>query len=347
MASNISLTGPLEYLDTIEVGVAATSVSFGASGDGITQKVLNGDLDETYIVEWYIPAGTDALYSLEPNGTSADQKTGQLFGGSASGDAAFASLGFHITGAATRVGGGSFEFQAKSGKVRILNGTGWNGNPSTISSSDNFAFSVCGAWNDLAEVVTSLDIVSSVASGIPAGAVFTLYRRRAVNGDLATNVVAQTTLAVDATSMTLPALNGDADEEYEITFDLILPVGSGNIQIEINGGTPGTSSEINNGGTFTEYADWRLLEYAGLGGTAQYYSGSIRMRASRTVGGVARPIQYWFEGHRQSDQPLIVTMLGVGFVTGLAANLTSLEFVHSVASGLKAGSQITVRRVST
>ena len=162
-----------------------------------------------------------------------------------------------------------------------------------------------------------------------------------------TNVIhSSTVLGADATTMSVTGLDGDAHGLYELECQLLLLGGAGNIQLEPNG-SPGTRSEVNNGGTPTDHTDWRLTTFTGV--TAPYhYHFTMKFYAARTLNGQTRSPSYWFTGTRSGEggTPFTNIMHGAGYVLA-PSNIASLDFVASLANGILAGSQVTVRILST
>ena len=180
-AVQAEVSGGLEYLDTITVATDTTSISFGASGDGIHQYDMDGDVDDTYVIDFYLPAVTAGCsHTIRPNGATADQASARHFAGSSSGDASYTDLHISTTGSSGRLFAGTIEFQAKSGRPRTYTARSFQGQ-SPESSSNVWISSFAGSWDNDADNVISFDVVASVANQIKAGAVFKLYRRTTQN----------------------------------------------------------------------------------------------------------------------------------------------------------------------
>jgi len=150
----------------------------------------------------------------------------------------------------------------------------------------------------------------------------------------------------DATQLDLTGLDGDEDGEYEIDAQLFLTSTNGNLQLQPNLTVSGTRSGLHNGNAAeSETTDWRLATWSGISGQ-QEYSFKMRMWTKRTLNGVTRAVMYTFEGIRfDGSDSFSNVMHGGGYVKALAANLTGLRFLCSVANGILQGSQVTVRRV--
>ncbi|MBW2691000.1 MAG: hypothetical protein JRE57_00020 [Deltaproteobacteria bacterium] len=172
-AVQADVIGGLEFLDSIEVSGAVTSVSFGTGGDGIFGRALDGDSDHEYVLSYYLPDAAVGVADVvvRPNGLSTNQESARHFGGTTEGASTGASwlLGVINTGT---IHAGSVEIQAETGRQRIFHGTELLRNSTQRWSIQNSA-----TWTDTAANIESLDIVSTVASGIAVGAQFHLWRR--------------------------------------------------------------------------------------------------------------------------------------------------------------------------
>ena len=166
-----------------------TTVSFGAGGDGLFQRALDGDVDGEYIIAGNVisAASFDGLL-LRPNGISTNQGVTTLGDVLASGADTLQSTNTATSLLLAWDNGGvmgvgslySFEccLQAATGMTR-----GFRGQYSSVSASNNYKgiFTVGGGWKDLSTVITSLDVVANVASSIGAGSSIRLYRRTTNN----------------------------------------------------------------------------------------------------------------------------------------------------------------------
>jgi len=178
-AIQANVTGGLEFMDIIEVGANTTSVTFGEGGDGTYGRALDGDIDETYVIESYFPDPlASTSFELRPNGVTTDQLSARNYGGSSTGGDIHTGLFLVKDTASDWTIGSRAEFQAKSGKRRMLLGEYFQDNQ---SGSFRHAILMHGVWRDTSAVVTSLDIVSTAANAIKSGARFVLWRRTSNN----------------------------------------------------------------------------------------------------------------------------------------------------------------------
>jgi len=176
-AVQADVVGGLEFMDIIEVTSVVQDVDFGASGDGAFLRALDGDVDESYFIEAYIPdAGLATSYSLQPNGISANQRGAFVYAGTTGPiDGVSTTLQFG-SNAVGRESHSTVEFQAKSGKNRALQANCVDSDGSTI-----YNFEFAALWSDTSTVINSLRIHGGVASSIPIGSRFVLWRRTTAN----------------------------------------------------------------------------------------------------------------------------------------------------------------------
>ncbi|MBW2690999.1 MAG: hypothetical protein JRE57_00015 [Deltaproteobacteria bacterium] len=321
------LAGPLEHLETIEVGADTTTVTF----DG-----LNGDEDDEYYLEYFFPDPVGTVsYTLRPNGVTANQTGARIFGGSSLDDATLTSLliAAPISGDENS---GRCWLTAKTGQNRFF-----HGQDAQISASADYVILTSGRWADTATNITSLDVTASVASAIKQGARFSLYRLKRTNSS---NIVSRTVLTADATTLSLTGLDGDTDGEYEISGTLLLSLSAHDLDIEPNGSTTGVRTSRTNDGLLAHDDASGLFMNNGATSGALIVSFTGRIWAARTVGGVAR--------HRTIRIDYVQNYTGnmnLGYIGAAleddSANLTGLDFTSSVASGILEGSEVTVRRV--
>jgi len=250
--------GPLEFIDVIEVVSDQTSVSFGAAGDGELQHDLNGDTDQEYVISWFNPPnGGSASLTFRPNGITADQATARMAAGSSAPfGSASADLAFWTTGS-SRLGSGEFVFKAESGRRRTFTA---HALLATIpeTTSNIFRDTYAGVWDDTATVVTSIDIVSSLASAIKAGAQFVLWRRRRVPNGGANNLALH-----DEGTLVSGTVN-----KIDFAGEGITATTSGTfvrVQVDATGG--GSALSLEDEGTEVE-ATAAFIDFTGAGVTA-------------------------------------------------------------------------------
>ena len=163
-------------------------------------------------------------------------------------------------------------------------------------------------------------------------------------------VVAKTVLSSDATTLSVTGLDGDNDGTYEIEGDLIIDTAAIVIEAQPNASTTDIFSvsallDV----TKTHLAgEWRILSQGAAVGTYHYIRFKMILFAARTKNGVARNRSYYCDGSEDFDFNATVhnnTFVSSGTLENQTDNLTSLDFVSSLASGIKAGSEIVVRRV--
>jgi hypothetical protein len=178
-AVQANVIGGLEYMDTIEVGSDQTSVSFGASGDGVLQRALDGEVDGEYVLVYHFtdPEALSAM-ELRPNGldpaVATDFLATRVWDDAAGSQGSAALSTWQFTGLNT-----GYE---ESGELHIQNAaTGLKRSFTSQTGMSNdtelFNASVSGFWDDVATVISTLEIHASVASSIKVGSKFVLYRR--------------------------------------------------------------------------------------------------------------------------------------------------------------------------
>jgi len=177
-AVQANVIGGLEFLDIIEVTADQTSVSFGEGGDGAFGRVLDGDVDETYILEGYLPSpGGTGDFEFRPNGLTTNQLGVRHYAGSSHATATGSRLYLAQSNTTPYVQGLRAEFHAKTGKQRAFQCEQFQSD----GGSNRHAIQNYGFWSDTTTNVTSIDITSTVASLIRAGARFVLWRRTSSN----------------------------------------------------------------------------------------------------------------------------------------------------------------------
>jgi hypothetical protein len=162
-------------------------------------------------------------------------------------------------------------------------------------------------------------------------------------GGAALTVVAEETLSSDATNIEITGLDGDADGTYIIECFFNLSLSSSNLTFRPNNDTSNLFCQLHNGGAVADTSDWRLMTTTGA--TNHVYYVTIRLQATRTIGATTV-----YRGYHLSGERLFSTSTnshtGGGFYTDSSANLTSLNFVHSVTDGLFTGSRVVVSKFS-
>jgi len=176
--------GGEEYLDEIVLAAPAASVEFGATGDGVEQRALDSETDETYLFEFYFPDGVNlGNINVRPDGITANQEGVEFFRGSSDGDGLHSALLLSRQASTTRVSGGFAEFHAKKGKDRILRSVG---HLHDTGNTDRWVYEFASSWQDQATEFASITIAPDSGS-LPAGTRIVLRRRtsQAVRADSA------------------------------------------------------------------------------------------------------------------------------------------------------------------
>lgn len=150
--------GPGAYGLTYEAAAAVTSFAFTG---------LTGDSDGGYEIEWVINATTTAIITLQPNALATNQTTYKLEVAGAT-VAGSTRTDLYLGTVAAGWNYGRCRLTSRTGRNRFLTSTNhWLGNASTHNT---------GEWRETSTAITSLTIVSSVASSIDAGSRATLLK---------------------------------------------------------------------------------------------------------------------------------------------------------------------------
>jgi len=179
-AVQANVIGGLEFVDEIVVASPGQDFSFGAAGDGLFQRALDGDVDDEYVIIGDVVKGTDTLQdiSIEPNALTTNQLSTRYRFIDASSTINI-SQDAYLTAANTGTSFGigtviHFEatLRAKTGQGRgFFSSFGADDGTNTLAGHSG------GSWDESATVITSLGIHSEDAGGIDAGSRFCLYRR--------------------------------------------------------------------------------------------------------------------------------------------------------------------------
>jgi len=177
-AVQANVIGGLEFMDIIEVGAPTNLLTFGAGGDGTFQRALDGDVDQTYVIDYRLANTGTSNISLRPNGVITNQEGARWTGGSSlayfttlvicdptgAGDEEEGSIEFN----AARVRGGI----AQPRTYRSLSGL-WD-----TTSSNVLPRGCSGRWNETASNITSMEIaVEGGGNEIAAGSYAILWRK--------------------------------------------------------------------------------------------------------------------------------------------------------------------------
>lgn len=175
-------SGGITIINGGAVELVARHVAVADETD-FTFSGLDGDTDEVYILSWHLVKAktNNTEIDLQPNGSGADLHWSGLAcinGAAPVGDGVLTrwALNFNNSGNAGDPMCGTLKFFAKriAGSIDRL---------CQIDSMDHEAAAgdllekFMGRWNDTVTNLTSLKILSSVALGIKAGSVITLYKQ--------------------------------------------------------------------------------------------------------------------------------------------------------------------------
>jgi hypothetical protein len=135
-------------------------------------------------------------------------------------------------------------------------------------------------------------------------------------------------------------LNGDLDEEYEIVGRLDLALGDLEVALGLNGAGTNVHCRRNVDNTIID-STTGLLFNTGINTSQKEISFIGRFHAKR--GNMRR--SYTMQATQFSDDAVGATYENTGAYVDETANLTSIDFICDLASGILAGSWVEVRRV--
>jgi len=165
--------GALEYMDTINVTSAKSTVTFGAGGDGILGTALDGDNDGQYLIKYRIILSANDDIVIRPNGETTNQVSQRTTMESSRGT--FTSMILIQGTTSTIKEEGELWFDAR----RTIAGVAHNRTYHTLSSYFGTAFygrSCSGHWAETATNITSLVFAALGGANIIPGCSFDLYR---------------------------------------------------------------------------------------------------------------------------------------------------------------------------
>lgn len=150
----------------VTVGSAVQDLSFTTAGSG----AIAGDADGLYTGYFRVPATAAGVISLQPNAISTGQESRGYFYTSGTNILGNVTAFLAIDPEANSEAHGSFRFFARSAQGQRHFYSEW------YDGTLHYTGSYTGAWTDTSTVVTSINIHSSVASGIPIGAWFVICK---------------------------------------------------------------------------------------------------------------------------------------------------------------------------
>jgi hypothetical protein len=179
-AVQANVVGGLEYMDTISVTAATASVTFGAGGDGLLGRALDGDVDSEYIIIHRIKkTSTVTTVDMKPNGLGTNQVSKRTTVQSSTGTfprlviCQPPSTGFEL---------GETTFDVTTGRERSYHTEASHQGADPASEANSWSRLYTGTWDETSTNVTSIEFATDDASaGIDAGSEFVLYRRTRTN----------------------------------------------------------------------------------------------------------------------------------------------------------------------
>ena len=248
-AVQANVIGGLEFMDEIVVASAGQDFSFGAAGDGLFQRALDGDADDEYVIIGDVVKGTATLQdlSIEPNGLTTNQLSTQARFINASATPSVSQAAYLIAAntGTSFAAGTVIHFEATL-RAKTGQGRGFVSSFGADDGADSLAGHSGGSWDESATVLTSLGIHSQDAGGIDAGSRFCLYRRtrnnlRADSADTYVDrVEGVVTSGIDSTLSTItagPCLYGGSVVGVGVELQSPLTAGTLTVSIKVGGVT--------------------------------------------------------------------------------------------------------------
>lgn len=166
------------FVDEIIVLADAQSLTFGSGGDGELGAALDGDVDETYLIESYYQPPTTSTYHLEwrPNGSATGtlgESTWIYTTGAAKNGGENADLLIARTFTTSAIVLAETLIYAKSGQERYAITTEINFASTALAAMREYA----SDWNNTVDNITSIELLSAGAAGIKIGSHFRLFKK--------------------------------------------------------------------------------------------------------------------------------------------------------------------------
>lgn len=157
----------LQLIEKKTVAAATQSVTFSS---------LDGDTDEFYVLQIYVINGSGSTMNIElrPNGLSTNltYQVGTVSGGSFAGGSGGSGAIIDVTGSQQSYVTLFITASKTNAKPRF-----WHSNGIRHSGSGSLsAYFGAGVWNDTTTNITSLEVRSTVASGLGQNSILVLYR---------------------------------------------------------------------------------------------------------------------------------------------------------------------------
>ena len=145
----------------------------------VTFSGLDGNTDGVYrlIAKILNNSGGTPFYKIAPNGATTNIIGQQLYGSGASPSAsgqAFLTIGF--ANANAKWFRASIDIDARKNPNSIASPMTYSGTFFNFDGTNPFAGTVGGEWTETSTNITTLDVVSSIASGIGDGSELWLYK---------------------------------------------------------------------------------------------------------------------------------------------------------------------------
>jgi hypothetical protein len=181
-AVQADVVGGLEFMDIINVSVATPVISFGATGDGEFQRAMDGNVDDTYVVDFGLVLSGSNDVSIRPNGVTANQEGRRYTGGSSLGS----DVAYMIISDPTGVNDkeeGSLELRAAVTRGGVAQSRTYRSTSTTYDSSglSSLPRGAAGRWDNTVDNIVSLDLAVETSGNFEPGTYAILWRKTQTN----------------------------------------------------------------------------------------------------------------------------------------------------------------------
>jgi hypothetical protein len=169
-------------MDIINVSSPTPLISFGAGGDGVFQRAMDGNVDDTYVVDFGLVLSGSNDVSIRPNGVTANQEGRRYTGGSSLGS----DVAYMIISDPTGVNDkeeGSLELRAAVTRGGVAQSRTYRSTSTTYDSSglSSLPRGAAGRWDNTVDNIVSLDLAVETSGNFEPGTYAILWRKTQTN----------------------------------------------------------------------------------------------------------------------------------------------------------------------
>jgi hypothetical protein len=181
-AVQADVVGGLEFMDIINVSVATPLISFGEGGDGVFQRAMDGNVDDTYVVDFGVVLSGSNDVSIRPNGVSTNQEGRRYTGGSSLGNPVAYMIITDPSGPGDTMEG-SIELRAAVTRGGVAQRRTYRSTHHTydVSGDDSLPRGAAGRWNNTVDNIVSLDVAVETSGNFEPGTYAILWRKTQTN----------------------------------------------------------------------------------------------------------------------------------------------------------------------